>query len=300
MLRRLHVDLADLIARHTQREGVHVSRIPRLDLVRISGATGPVHSMHEKAVVFVAQGRKRVVIGESIFTNAADQFLVVSAEVPVIGEVTDATPAEPYLCMRLHLDVVVLRELIIEAQAEDDVALGPSLGLALGTVTPELLTAVTRLVALLDAPRDIRVLAPMAEREILYRLLLSDQAARLLQIARPHSKLSQVNKAIDFIKRNFDKALRMSDVANKAGMSLSALNQHFKAATAMSPLQYQKHVRLQAARRLIFSEALDAASAAHRVGYESPSQFSREYRRLFGAPPIRDLEMRAGWPSGRI
>jgi AraC-like DNA-binding protein len=300
MIWGLRVDLADLIARHTHREGVHVSRIPRLDLVRISGPTGPVHSMHEKAVVFVAQGSKRVVIGANIFTNAADQFLVVSAEVPVIGEVTDATPAEPYLCMRLHLNAAVLRELIIEAELEDEVAHELSLGLALGTVTPELLAAATRLVALLDAPRDIRVLAPMAEREILYRLLVSDQAGRLLQIARPRSELSQVNKAIDFIKRNFDKALRMSDVAQRAGMSPSALNQHFRAATAMSPLQYQKHVRLQTARRLIFTESVDAASAAHRVGYESPSQFSREYRRLFGAPPIRDLAMHAVLPAGAM
>ena len=300
MIRGLRMDLADLIARHTHREGVHVSRIPRLDLVRISGATGPVHSMHEQAVVFVAKGSKRVVIGENIFTNAADQFLIVSVEVPVIGEVTDATPAEPYLCMRLHLNVAVLRELIIEAELENEGAHRLSLGLALGTVTPELLAAATRLVALLDTPRDIPVLAPMAEREILYRLLVSDQAGRLLQIARPHSKLSQVNKAIDFIKRNFDKALRMSDVARKAGMSASALNQHFKAATAMSPLQYQKHVRLQTARRLIFTEFVDAAAAANRVGYESPSQFSREYRRLFGAPPIRDLVMHSVLAAGAM
>ena len=167
-------------------------------------------------------------------------------------------------------------------------------------MTPELLAAATRLVALLDTPRHIPVLAPLAEREILYRLLVSDQAGRLLQIARPHSKLSQVNKAIDFIKRNFDKALRMSDVARKAGMSASALNQHFKAATAMSPLQYQKHVRLQTARRLIFTESVDAAAAANRVGYESPSQFSREYRRLFGAPPIRDLVMHSALPAGAM
>ena len=291
------MELAELIARHTDGEGVHVSRIPRLDLVRISGATGPVHSMHEQAVVFVAKGSKRVVIGENIFTHAADEFLIVSVEVPVIGEVTDATPAEPYLCMRLHLNVAVLRELIVEAELQNEVAHRLSLGLALGTMTPQLLAAVTRLVALLDAPRDIPVLAPMAEREILYRLLVSDQAGRLLQMARPRSNLSEVSKAIDFIKRNFDKALRMSDVARKAGMSLSALNQHFRAATAMSPLQYQKHVRLQAARRLILTESVDAAAAAYRVGYESPSQFSREYRRLFGAPPIRDLAMRSVVPA---
>ncbi len=291
------MELADLIACHAKGEGVHVSRIPRLDLVRLSGPTGPVHSMHEQAVVFVAKGSKRVVIGDSTFTNGTDRFLVVSVDVPVIGEVTDATPEEPYLCMRLHLNLPVLRELTIEAQLDDQAASRTELGLSLGTVTPELIAAATRLVALLDTPRDIPVLAPVAEREILYRLLISDQAARLRQVAHPDSKLSQVGKAIDLIKRNFDKPLRMVDVARKAGMSPSSLNQHFKAATAMSPLQYQKHVRLQTARHLIFAESVDAAAAAYRVGYESPSQFSREYRRLFGAPPIRDLMARTAHSS---
>lgn len=285
------MELADLIARHTQGEGVHASRIPRLDLVRICGPTGPVHSMHEQAVVFVAKGRKRVAIGEKTFTHAADQFLLVSLEVPVIGEVTDATVEAPYLCVRLHLNLAVIRELVMKREPGNQITEKPDLGLALGIVTPELAAAATRLVALLDTPRDISVLAPMAEREILYRLLISDQAGRVLQIARRHSKLSQVSKAIDLIKRNFDKPLRMSDVARKSGMSPSALNEHFKAATAMSPLQYQKYVRLQTARQLIFTESVGAAAAAYQVGYESPSQFSREYRRLFGAPPTRDLAL---------
>jgi AraC-like DNA-binding protein len=288
------VQLAELIARHTPNEGVCASRIPGLDLVRITGPTGPVHSMHEEAVVFVAKGRKRVLVGESIFTHDRNRFLLVSVAVPVIGEVTDATARNPYLCMRLHLNPAALRELIIEMQLETQVAPQPALGLVLGTVMPELRAAATRLVALLDTPRDIPVLAPLAEREILYRLLITDQAPRLLEIARAQSKLSQVGKAIDVIKRNFDKKLRMSVVAQKAGMSPSALNQHFKAATAMSPLQYQKRVRLQTARHLMFAESVGAAAAAYQVGYESPSQFSREYRRLFGVSPNRDLALRAG------
>jgi AraC-like DNA-binding protein len=282
------VDLARLIAQYITSDGEHATSVPRLDLVRRSRPTGPVHSMHEQAVVFVASGYKRVVIGDEIFTNGPDKFLIVSVGVPVIGEVTTATPAAPYLCMRLHLNLPILRELLTEAPLDHRVRETRGLGLSLGKVTPELLAAATRLVALLASPRDIPVLAPLAEREILYRLLLTEQAARLRQIARADSKLSQVGKAIDLIKRNFDKPLRMTEVARKAGLSPSALNEHFKAATSMSPLQYQKHVRLQAARHLIFNESINAASAAHRVGYESPSQFSREYRRLFGQPPGRD------------
>jgi len=282
------VDLARLIAQHITSDGEQATVIPRLDLVRRSRPTGPVHSMHEQAVVFVASGNKRVVIANETLANGPDKFLIVSVGVPVIGEVTTATPAAPYLCMRLHLNLPILRELLTEALLDHRVRETGGLGLSLGKVTPELLAAATRLVALLSSPRDIPVLAPLAEREILYRLLLTDQAARLRQIARADSKLSQVGKAIDVIKRNFDKPLRMTEVARKAGMSPSSLNEHFKAATSMSPLQYQKHVRLQAARHLIFNGSISAASAAHRVGYESPSQFSREYRRLFGEPPGRD------------
>ena len=286
------MDLARLIAQHITSDGEQATSIPRLDLVRRSRPTGPVHSMHEQAVVFVASGYKRVVIANEIFTNGPDKFLIVSVGVPVIGEVTAATPAAPYLCMRLHLNLPILRELLTEAPLDHRFHEAGGLGLSLGRVTPELLAAATRLVALLTSPRDIPVLAPLAEREILYRLLLTDQAARLRQIARADSKLSQVGKAIDVIKRNFDKPLRMTEVARKAGMSPSSLNEHFKAATSMSPLQYQKHVRLQAPRHLIFNESINAASAAHRVGYESPSHFSRDYRRLFGEPPGRDAARR--------
>jgi AraC-like DNA-binding protein len=166
---------------------------------------------------------------------------------------------------------------------------------AISTLGPELLDAAIRLLRLLDTPRDIPVLAPLAEREILYRLLRGDQAARMSQIACAASKLQQVNRAIGWIKRNFREPFSVDVLAAEACMSSSALHQHFRTVTGMSPLQYQKQLRLQEARRLMLCQAVDAAVAGHRVGYESPSQFNREYRRLFGAPPVRDIErLRAG------
>ena len=162
-------------------------------------------------------------------------------------------------------------------------------GLSAGSMTPPLFDAVCRMVRLMDTPEDAPVLAPLIEREILYRLLTGPEGPRLAQIARRDGRLRQVNRAIGWIKRNFDQPFSMEAVADEARMSTSALHQHFKAVTSLSPLQYQKQIRLQEARRLILVQRLDAATAGHTVGYDSPSQFSREYARLFGAPPLRDV-----------
>jgi AraC-like DNA-binding protein len=164
-----------------------------------------------------------------------------------------------------------------------------SSGLFLNDATPDLIETAIRLMRLLDSPRDIAMLSPLIERELLYRLLIGPQGGQLRQIAHGESRLRQVNAAIGWIRRNFDRPLRIEDMAEQARMSASSFHQHFKDVTAMSPLQYQKQLRLQEARRLILGQALDAATAAHTVGYESPSQFSREYARLFGAPPLRDI-----------
>ena len=283
------MELAGLIARFAAHDGVHATPIPRLDLVRMSAPTGPVHAMHEQAIVFVAQGVKEVILGERVFVNGPEHFLVVSVSVPVIGRVSVATVRRPYLCMRLHLNVQVLRELLADGSWDLDRRRREA-SLSLGGMTPELLDAATRFVSLLGSARDSRVLAPLVEREILYRLLLSNQADRLRQIAQVDGRVSQVNKAVDLIKKNFDKPLSIDAVARKVGLSQSALHEHFRAITGTSPLQYQKRVRLQEARRLIFAGDTDVASAAYQVGYESPSQFNREYRRLFGAPPRRDQQ----------
>lgn len=291
-------ELADLIARYASGDGSHATAIPRLSLIRMSNPTEPIHALHEPALCIIAQGRKQVMLGDRIYRYGPEQYLVVSVDVPIIGQVTEASQDEPYLCFRLDLDPGVLGTLIMEAGLESDAGEGPASSLCLEIVTPELLSAAARLVALLATPRDAPILAPLAEREILYRLLTGGQAPRLREIAHAESRLQQVNRAIGWIKRNYHKPFRIESVAREARMSPSALHQHFKAVTAMSPLQFQKQLRLQEARRLILGQAMDAATAGHSVGYDSPSQFSREYSRLFGAPPIRDAARLRVSPEG--
>jgi len=280
--------LAALIARFATSDGVHQTPIPRLSLIRSAQPTEPLHALHEPALCVIAQGRKQVMLGERIYRYDPAQYLVVSVDLPVIGQVLEASLEQPYLCFRLDLDPVAIGALLLETGPIAGQPAAPGSGLTLNLVTPALLDAVIRLIGLLAVPGDIAVLAPLAEREILYRLMTGEQAARLRQIAVAESKLQQVNRAIGWIKRNYRKSFSVEAVADEARMSPSALHQHFKAVTAMSPLQYQKQLRLQEARRLILGNTLDAASAGFRVGYESPSQFSREYSRLFGAPPLRD------------
>ena len=283
-------ELAGLIDQFSGADGVHATAIPRLALIRSSRPTEPLHALHQPALCIVAQGRKQFMLGETIYQYDPLHYLVVSVDVPIIGQVLEASATNPYLCLRLDLDPVVLSALILDAGGDDtaphDV---PGSSLHLDVVTPDLLDAATRLVHLLAVPRDIAILAPLAEREILYRLLHSSQGVRLRQIGRAESKMQQVNRAIGWIKKNFRQPFSIEHVAAEARMSASALHEHFKTVTAMSPLQYQKQLRLQEARRLMVSLSMDAATAGHEVGYDSPSQFSREYRRLFGAPPVRDV-----------
>lgn len=282
-------ELAALIERFAPTDGAHATPVPRLKLVRLSQPSEPVHGLHEPALCVIARGAKQVILGERIYRYDAARCLVVSLDLPVIGQVVEATPDEPYLCAKFELDPAAIGALMLEAAPLAERAVASASGMALSPMTPALLDAVVRLIGLLASPADIPVLAPLVEREILYRLLTGEQAARLRQIAVAESKLQQVNRAIGWIKRNYRRPFSIDIVAAEARMSPSALHQHFKAVTAMSPLQYQKQLRLQEARRLILSAAHDAASAGFEVGYESPSQFSREYSRLFGAPPVRDI-----------
>ncbi|MDR6872295.1 AraC-like DNA-binding protein [Bosea sp. BE125] len=287
-------ELAALLGRLVTLDGVHQTAIPRLALIRSSQPTEPMHGLHLPALCIIVQGRKQVMLGEQIYLYDRTHYLVVSVDLPIIGQVVEASTEEPYFSVRLDLDPVQLSALMLESKPNatkpgEGGHTGAGPGLAVNPAAPELLDAMLRLVRLLETPHDIAVLAPLAEREILYRLMNGEQAARLRQIATAESKLQQVNRAIGWIRRNYDKTFSIEALASEASMSPSALHQHFKAVTAMSPLQYQKQLRLQEARRLILGAALDAASAGFRVGYESPSQFSREYRRLFGAPPLRDV-----------
>jgi len=282
-------ELAKLIERYADGDGIHATAIPRLFLIRSSHPTEAIHAVQQPAVCFIAQGRKQVMAGTSVLVYDQAQYLVASVDVPIIGQVIQATPAEPYLCLRLDLDPAAIGALMLESKIPAGDSGQPGPGLSLSAVTPALLDAVVRLSRLLGAPRDVPILAPLAEREILYRLLLGDQTTKLRQIAVAESKLQQINRAIGWIKQNFREPFSIDTVASEARMSPSTFHQHFKAVTSMSPLQYQKQMRLQEARRLILSQSHDAATASHTVGYESPSQFNREYRRLFGAPPGRDI-----------
>ena len=285
-------EFAALIEQYSKTDGINETALPRVSVIKASKPSEPIHGVHQPALCILAQGRKQVILGDKVFYYDATRYLVASVDVPVVGQVIEATPEKPYLCFRLTLDPAIISTLILETGLDNSAAVtanqNPGSSLSLATVTPELLDACIRLLRVLANPRDLPILAPLAEREILYRLLTGADEARLRQIAQADSKLHQINRAISWIRQNYDKPFSIDHLAREARMSASSLHEHFREVTAMSPLQYQKQLRLQEARRLILLQGSDAATAGHQVGYESPSQFSREYSRLFGAPPLRD------------
>lgn len=281
--------LAELIARHAPEDGSHPTAIPGLWLARCSQPSETMFGMQEPAVCLIAQGRKRVMLGELIYENDSASFLAASVDLPISGQVIDATPERPYLSMRLNLDTTLLTEMVLELESRDAVMGEPVRGLSVSATSEELVSASLRLMQLLDKPADIPYLAPLAQREIYYRLLTGEQGGAVRSMARCEARLEQINRAIGWIKRHYNKPFSIEAVAAEARMSASTLHHHFKSITAMSPLQYQKQLRLQEARRLMIGRAMDAASAAYEVGYESPSQFTREYGRMFGVPPARDV-----------
>jgi AraC-like DNA-binding protein len=289
-------ELAALIEQYAGSDGVHTTSIPRLILYRASRIEAPMHAIYEPAVCVVAQGRKESIAGGAFYLYDAEKYLVVSVGVPAVGRVLEASPKRPFLCLALSLEPAAIGALMLESDIERAGREQPASALAVSTLDHELIDACVRMLRLLGSPRDIPVLAPLTEREILYRLLQGDQSTRMSQIACAESRLQDVNRAITWIKRNYRAPFNVDTLASEARMSASALHQYFKTVTGTSPLQFQKHLRLLEARRLMLSKAMDAAAAGHAVGYESPSQFSREYRRLFGAPPVRDIaELRAQW-----
>ncbi len=287
-------ELAALIERQAGGDGSHPTAIEGLTLSRRSAPTGPFRALSEPSLCLIAGGRKRVSLGDEVYEFDPARFLLASVALPVVAEVVEASPAAPYLSLRIGLDPALVGELIAGGGPVDP---PPGRGLAVSPVESPLLDAVVRLLRLLDTPRDIAVLAPLVLREITYRLLQGEQGPRLRQIAAGDGQARRVVRAIGWLRDHFAEPLRIEALARQVRMSPSSLHHHFKAVTAMSPLQYQKQLRLREARRLMLAEGLDAAAAGYRVGYESASQFSREYRRLFGRPPRLDLEsLRPGSP----
>jgi len=285
MIDRTMEGLVRLVERWTGRDGAHSTAIDGLTLYRLSSPSEPVPCVYEPSLCIVAQGRKRVILGDEIYIYDPARFLLASVALPVAGEVIGATPEAPYLSLRISLDPATVGDLMLDNGLEAPT----SRALAVSRVEPPLFDAVGRLVGLLETPEEIGVLAPLILREIVYRLLVGEQGGQLRQIAVGDGQARRIVRAIHWLKGHFAEPLRIEELARRVSMSTSALHHHFKAVTAMSPLQYQKQLRLREARRLLLVEGLDAAAAGYRVGYESASQFSREYRRLFGRPPKLDL-----------
>lgn len=270
------------------RDGAHPTPIPGLTLYRGSVCAGNNCGVYKPALGLIAQGAKQVTLGDETLVYDQANYLVTSLDLPVLAQVMKASPEEPYLAFMLDLDPRRISAMMSEMKLSRPPS-NSGRAMAVGTLTTEILDPVLRLARLLDSPHDIPILAPMIERELLYRLLTGELGPRLRNLAVAESQTHQISRAIDWLKTNYTRPLRIEELARTVHMSASSLHHHFKAVTAMSPLQYQKHLRLQEARRLMFAEMQDAASAGHRVGYESPSQFSREYSRLYGAPPLRDI-----------
>ncbi|WP_267388191.1 AraC family transcriptional regulator [Sphingomonas sp. GC_Shp_3] len=291
-------ELAAVIDRHVANTGVCSTAMPHVSLIRADAPSTPTPAVYEASLCLIAQGSKRVSIGEHSVVYDAARYLLVSVDLPLVGHVLDASAERPYLCCKIDLDSAMLADLIASeggGVARTDL---PVLGVYPGD--PDLIDAACRLLKLLDRPDTIAALAPLIEREILYRLLIGPHGPMLRHVATAGSHLNQVSRAIAAIRRDFDAPIRIDDVAAEAGMSPSSLHAHFKAITRMTPLEYQKQLRLQEARRLMLAGGATASTAGFAVGYDSPSQFSREYRRLFGAPPRTDIERLHAAPAAAI
>lgn len=281
--------LGKSIARLTDKGDLPNTAIPGLSLYRRDEPTQPTSYMQEPSICLIAQGVKSVLLGEDTYVYDPRHFLIISVDLPTIVQVINASRQKPYLGLLLRLDRREISQLMVDSSVPRPRAQQSSRGMAIGEVALPLLTAFQRLIDLFDEPKDIPILSPVIQREIVYRLLVGDQGAHLREIATTGSQSHQIARAIDWLKINFARPLHIDDLAAHVHMSTSSLHHHFQTLTAMSPLQYQKWLRLNEARRLMLTEHMHAVTAAFRVGYESPSQFSREYRRLFGEPPLRDI-----------
>ncbi len=282
--------LAKLIDRWTGNANQYDTPISGLRFSLWTTPTPPTSYTHNPSICLIAQGRKRVLLGEESFIYDANHFLISSVDLPIIANIIEASEEQPYLGLIMELDLTEISQLIVDSELAFTQSKEAQIGIAVGELSESLLDAFVRLAELLDEGQNIKILAPIIKREIFYRLLMSEQGTRLHQIVTAGSHSHQIAKAIDWLKNNFVKPLSVGDLASFTGMSKSSFYTHFRSMTSMTPLQFQKKLRLSEARRLMLTENLDAMAATFKVGYESPSQFSREYSRLFGAPPSKDIK----------
>ncbi|HEY2470887.1 MAG TPA: AraC family transcriptional regulator [Terracidiphilus sp.] len=284
--------LARKIADRAVTEYDTPTEIAGLRLYRRSEPSPCTSAAYQPSLVVSVQGEKRINVGKSTYVCDSSTFLLTSIDLPVVSQVTKASEKEPVLAMVLQLEMPMIREILAQQEFQFGPDIGDARGMALGVTSTELLDACTRLIELLDTPEDIPFLSRLIEREIIYRLLRSPQGQHLRAIATLGEQSQRTARVVSWLRTNYAKPLRLEDLASIAQMGVSTLHHHFRSLTAMSPLQYQKQLRLHVARERMLNEGLDAASAAFEVGYESASQFNREYSRFFGQPPIRDIKAR--------
>jgi AraC-like DNA-binding protein len=282
-------ELRTLAAKYSDGDGMHATAIGGLHCIRLSRPHQQLPSVYQPSICVIVQGAKQVLLEDEIYRYAPPQFLAVSVDLPLTGQVIDATDEKPYLCLAIGIDARLMADLIAQTGDAGWSRGETSRGLFVGDMDAALGDATLRLARLLEAPRDIPVLAPLAMREFHYRLLGSPYGRAIAQLAIAGSTMHKIGQIIRRIKSQLATPIRVEELASQANMSPSSFHQHFKAVTAMSPVQYQKRLRLTTARQLLLSQNADAQSAAYRVGYQSVSQFSREYARMFGAPPMRDV-----------
>lgn len=286
-------ELAELIARAVHEDGT-IEPLEGLRLRRASAPTEVGHGVTTLAFCVIAQGSKEIWLGDRGYRYDPAHYLIATANLPVASRITEASLERPFLNLLLRLEPAVVGSVMVEAGRPAARRKATAMAIDVSPLDANLLDAVVRLARLVDAPDDARVLAPLITREIIYRLLVGAQGDRLRHLATLGAPAQPIVRAISRLRRDFARSLRMDELARELGMSTSAFHQHFKDVTAMSPLQFQKQLRLQEARRLMLGEQLDATSAGYRVGYDDPAYFSREYKRLFGAPPARDIQRLRG------
>jgi AraC-like DNA-binding protein len=289
---RVQANREELVVRigRAIREDGTVQSLQGLHLSRCSLPLKPVHSVLEPSVCVIAQGSKEVLLGESRYRYDPSQYLLATVELPRVSQVQEASKERPYLSLRLELAPTVVSSVMVEAGHASPPGPADMRAIAVSPLDGNLLDAFVRLVRLLDSPAEARILLPLITREIIYRLLMGEQGGRLRHLALQGGYTPHIARAVGRLRQDFDQPLHIEELARELGMSVSGFHHHFKAVTAMSPLQFQKRLRLQEARRLMLGEDLDAASAAYRVGYHDASHFNREYKSLFGVPPMHDVQ----------
>ena len=286
---QFRAELARKIASFIGNEEKRITEIPGMSLHRRTSPTPPCRTTYHPGIIVVAQGAKQVNLGQKSFIYDESHYLLTAVDLPIVSWVAKATEAMPCLVLSLKLDIAMVRELLSREEIHVADAPSDSPAMSIGETTPEFLSACCRLLDLLRSPQDIPFLSGLIQREIIYRILRGPEGARLRLIATLGDQSHRTAKAIAWIVANYSKTLRVEELAELSSMGVSTLHHHFRMLTSMSPLQYQKQLRLQSARNLMLNSGMDASSAAFEVGYESPTQFNREYSRFFGQPPLRDV-----------